>query len=120
MQAETLNDERIHRFARDKVDIAFNDRYTEIMVQALPPRTSPGSVTILLKDGRTLQAEVLHPLGSPQNPQSKDQMKTKFETLIGASKVLKESETRELYGRIQRLEQDIPVTEVTELLCQQS
>ena len=120
VQEETLNDERIHRFARDNVDIVLDEPYTTIRDTTPPPRTCPGGAEIVMKDGRKLKAESLYPLGSPNNPQSRDQMKAKFETLIGASKVLKESETRELYGRIQRLEQDIPVTEVTELLCQQS
>ncbi len=120
IQEETLNDEEIQTFAREKVDIVLDERLTKLRDTTPPPRTWPGAVKIVLKDGRELYAEVLRPLGSPGNPMSKDQMRAKFMSLASGSGVLDNAQVNELYEKVQRLREGGKVTEVTALLKRSS
>ena len=42
------------------------------------PLAYPGGIRVRTADGRTLEAEVLHQLGSPANPMLADQVRAKF------------------------------------------
>jgi 2-methylcitrate dehydratase PrpD len=67
---ETLADTRVLELAR-KV------RY-ETKEYASYPAAFPGGVRIRLRDGRTLDADLPHQLGAPENPMSEEQVREKF------------------------------------------
>jgi len=59
------------------LDLARKVRY-ETKEYASYPAAFPGGVRILLRDGRTLEADVPHQLGAPGNPMSPQQVREKF------------------------------------------
>jgi 2-methylcitrate dehydratase PrpD len=67
---EALADTRVLELAR-KV------RY-ETKEYASYPAAFPGGVRIRLRDGRTLDADLPHQLGAPENPMSEEQVREKF------------------------------------------
>jgi 2-methylcitrate dehydratase PrpD len=67
---EALSDARV-------LDLAGKVRY-ETKEYASYPAAFPGGVRILLRDGRTLEADVPHQLGGPENPMSEAQVRDKF------------------------------------------
>jgi 2-methylcitrate dehydratase PrpD len=67
---EALADERV-------LDLARKVRY-ETKEYASYPAAFPGGVTIRLRDGGTLEAEMTHQLGAPENPMSEAQVRDKF------------------------------------------
>jgi 2-methylcitrate dehydratase PrpD len=50
-------------------------------LQAWFPARFPGGVTITLRDGRTLDAEVIDSESSPARPLSRERVQAKFESL---------------------------------------
>jgi 2-methylcitrate dehydratase PrpD len=67
---EALADPRV-------LDLARKVRY-ETKEYASYPAAFPGGVRILLRDGRTLEADLPHQLGAPGNPMSPQQVREKF------------------------------------------
>ena len=72
---EAIADSRVLELAR-KV------RY-ETKEYATYPAAFPGGVRIRLRDGRTLEADVLHQRGGPENPMTPDEVRTKFRENAG-------------------------------------
>jgi 2-methylcitrate dehydratase PrpD len=67
---EALADERV-------LELAQKVRY-ETKEYASYPAAFPGGVSIRLRDGRTLEADMTHQLGAPENPMSEAQVRDKF------------------------------------------
>jgi 2-methylcitrate dehydratase PrpD len=83
------------------------DCHVDAQAEAEYPRTFPGRVEILLKDGRTLQAYVEVPSGEPSTMLSAEQMRAKFSLLVAAS--LGSAGERTLYQAITTMHEDRPV-----------
>ena len=62
---------------RQVLELARKVRY-ETKEYASYPAAFPGGVRIRLRDGRTLDADLPHQLGAPENPMSADQVRDKF------------------------------------------
>src|SRR5262249_19543763 len=91
---EAIADERVHALAQ-KV------RY-ETKEFASYPAAFPGGVRIRLRDGRTLEAELPHQRGGPQNPMPPDEVRAKFRE--NASLALAEPSVEALEERVLALE----------------
>lgn len=61
----------------DVRDVAAKVRY-EVRPYPTYPQAFPGGVRIGLRDGRVVEAELEHQLGSPQNPMSEEAVRAKF------------------------------------------
>ncbi|HEX2044145.1 MAG TPA: MmgE/PrpD family protein [Gaiellaceae bacterium] len=59
------------------LDLAGRVRY-EVKDYATYPGAFPGGVRITTRDGRTLEADLPHQLGGPENPMSADEVRAKF------------------------------------------
>ena len=59
------------------LDVARKVRY-ETKEYASYPAAFPGGVRIRLRDGRTLEAELPHQRGAPENPMSPDEVRAKY------------------------------------------
>jgi 2-methylcitrate dehydratase PrpD len=67
---DALSDPRV-------LDLARKVRY-ETTEYASYPAAFPGGVRIVLRDGRTLEADMPHQLGGPENPMTETQVRDKF------------------------------------------
>ena len=67
---EALADDRV-------LDLARKVRY-EIKEYASYPAAFPGGVRIVLRDGETIEADLPHQLGAPENPMTAEQVREKF------------------------------------------
>jgi 2-methylcitrate dehydratase PrpD len=74
----------------------------------------PGRVTVRTRDGRELTGEVLHPSGSPGNPLSEDDFRSKFTEM--AERVLGHDQADELYRRARDLRRIRDVADLAPLL----
>lgn len=68
------------------------------------PRAFPGGVRVRLRDGRTLEADLLHQKGSPENPFSRDDVLAKFRA--NASLALDDDAVEELEDAVLGLESE--------------
>lgn len=74
----------------------------------------PGRVTVRTRDGRELNAEVLHPSGSPTNPLTDDEFEAKFMDM--AERVLGHDRAAELYRRALHVRDEDDVADLAPLL----
>jgi len=69
-----------------------------------PDRGMPNRVTLYLRGGKEVTAQVMVPRGHPQNPMSKEDIDTKFLNLVRGT--LGDGEGRRVLGRLWRLEDE--------------
>jgi len=85
---------------------SFHDRVTMVLdaeVDAAYPRRWLGRVSVLTRDGRTLEGRVETPKGDPGNTLSRAELEDKAQRLVGYSGAATPEEVRQLIARIWRL-----------------
>lgn len=79
------------------------------------PAEWPARVTIELRDGRKLGAEVRYPKGDPENPLTWEELEAKFRDLAGA--VLSGGTVDTVLAKVRHLESTKSIAEVTQALA---
>ncbi|GIW09662.1 MAG: hypothetical protein KatS3mg061_0719 [Dehalococcoidia bacterium] len=73
---EALGDPELRALA-ERVDVSEDPEW-----EALSPRWRGATVTVVLRDGRTLTGETLYPTGDPEKPMLPEQVREKFQQLV--------------------------------------
>jgi 2-methylcitrate dehydratase PrpD len=115
LSAEEFTDEAI----RDPEVLAVMQRVTTRHDPELTQRTklasSPGKVTLRLKDGREYTEEVLYPKGHPANPMTDEESGRKFFSL--ASSILPRGQCDKVYELVMGLEEVGDLSALVQLLA---
>lgn len=78
------------------------------------PKHAPGKVTIRLRDGTEYSETVIDPKGDPKNPISNEEVRKKFRSL--ALTVLQEDRVLDVMKRIDQLQKETDISELTGVL----
>lgn len=93
----------------DVLELAARVRYEERRYETFPG-AFPGGARVRLADGRTLEHELLHQPGAPENPASPDHIRAKFRA--NASLCLSDSAVERLEGAVLTLEDQRDVRQI--------
>jgi len=108
-EEEKISDSRVMDLAR-RVEIVLDPE-----IEKVYPEKFANNVEFVMKDGRKFETRVDHPIGSPENPMTFEQVSEKFEGL--AERAIKKDRIDALIGMIENLEGIENIRALTRLLA---